>query len=67
MVAQPDAEPLTDPPQSAPIDGNGAVITLRGDTAAWPFMGSGQEPQTMRRIGVLLSLAAVKLAIYVRG
>src|SRR6266702_6108943 len=34
------------------------VITVLGCTAAWPFAARAQQPERMRRIGVLLAAAA---------
>ena len=33
-------------------------ITLLGGTAAWPFAASAQQPERMRRIGVLMNRTA---------
>ena len=33
-------------------------ITLLGGAAAWPLTSSAQQPERMRRIGVLMNLAA---------
>jgi putative tryptophan/tyrosine transport system substrate-binding protein len=43
-----------------------AFITLLGGTAAWPLVARGQQPERMRRIGVLMPLAADDLEAQAR-
>ena len=48
-------------------------ITLLGGAAAWPFVGHAQQPERMRRIGVLVQSAAndpetaARLTAFVQG
>ena len=48
-------------------------ITLLGVSAAWPLAAHAQQPDRMRRIGVLMSLAAddpegkERLAAFIKG
>jgi hypothetical protein len=42
--------------------GRRRFIATLGGTAAWPFAARAQQPERMRRIGVLMPLAAVAAA-----
>ena len=48
-------------------------ITLLGGAAAWPFAAGAQQPDKMRRVGVLMTLAAddpqsmARIAAFLQG